>query len=569
MLFGQNKIQTQVPTSTATRITARQFKHDRTRSGPGLELLEQRFMMDGNVTVGLRSGFLVVSGDTLDNQVEISQPTPGTIHVEGLDGTTVNGRGFAEVTGLVRSVTIQLRQGGDDQVTIQGPVAIAADLRASLGDGELTIEGSAGPVEIGRNLAIRAGENGNVTMVNAVSVEGATNIRAGGEVVAASGLTTLPDFDAASFSDSLTIDNPYFPVVPGTTWTYEAEGIDDETGEPLFETNVVEVLTETRTILGVEVRIVRDRVFVEGRVMEDTFDWYAQDDNGNVWYLGEDVSNFEYDADGNLIGTNHDGHWEAGVDGGTPGTIMQADPRIGDRYYQEFQPGGVLDHAEVLSRDETIDTALGTFSNVLRTKDVSVREPFGLAHKVYAPGLGVIGEFKFDIEDDEILETTRLVSVELNGVSVTELVPPDGFTGTNATGEAKEGIDFDGALSIRAGGAVLLNGTELEDHAQINSDAEVIIIDSLLSESSWIVAAEVVTFRNASAEERVWIRSDGDVYIFDSALDDIKILFGPSDNSLIVEGSEISRLFADGGPGTNTFEDRGGNTIGQLQLTRF
>ncbi len=534
-----------------------------------VEALECRWLLDGNVTVGLRSGLLVVSGDSLDNQVEISQPTPGTFRVEGLEGTTVNGQEFREITGLVRNLTIQLRQGGEDHVVIQGPVDIAADLRATMGDGELSIEGSAGPVEIGRNLNFRAGDDGNVTLINEVFVEGDANIRAGGDVVATAGLATLPDFDAANFSDSLTIDNPYFPAVPGTTWTYEAEGIDDETGEPFFETIVVEVLPETRNIVGVEVRIVRDRVFVDGLLVEDTFDWYAQDDNGNVWYLGEDVTNFEYDDAGNLIGTDNGGAWEAGVDDAVAGVIMQANPRIGDRYQQEFQPGGVLDQAEVLSKDETIDTAVGTFSNVLRTKDGSVREPFGLDHKLFAPGLGLIGELKFDSEDGEIEQTNRLISVELNGVPVTELVPPTGFVGTNASGEALEGIEFDGALNIRAGVAVLLNGTELDDEAQINSGAEVLIIDSVLREMSWISAVEAVTFRNVSADRRVLIRGDGDVYIFDSALDDLRILLGPSDNSLIVEGSQIGRLIADGGLGDNTFEDRGGNTFGQLQLTRF
>lgn len=547
----------------------RSSKQDRNRCLLDVEALEHRLVLDGNVTVGLRSGLLVIAGDSLDNQVEISQPTPGTIRVEGLDGTTVNGQGFTEVGGAVRNVTIQMRQGGVDQLGIQGPVRIAADLRVTLGDGELTIEGSDGPVEIGRNLNIQAGENGNVTMINEVSVGGTASIRAGGSVLAVAGLATIPDFDAARFSDSLTIDNPYFPVVPGTTWTYETEGIDEETGATFFEMTVVEVLPDTRTILGVEVRTVRDRVFRDGRLIEDTFDWYAQDDNGNVWYLGEGVTNFQYDAAGNLVGTTNDGSWEAGVDDAVSGTIMQANPRLGDRYQQEFQPGGVIDQAEVLSKNEALTVPVGTFSNVLRTKDTSVREPFDLTHKAYAPGLGIIAEFKFDIEDNEARQTERLVSVSLNGVPVTELVPPTGFAGTNASGESKEGVEFDNGANLRAGGPLLLIGTEFDGAARINSSAEVVVIDSLLSETSWIEAAEAVTFRNVSAEERVWIRGDVDVYIFDSDLDDIRIQLGASDNSLIVQGSEIDRLTADAGPGDNTFEDRGGNTFGRLQLTGF
>lgn len=248
---------------------------------------------------------------------------------------------------------------------------------------------------------------------------------------------------------------------------------------------------------------------------------------------------------------------------------MQANPHIGDRYYQEFQAGGVLDTGAVLAHDETHTTPIGTFSNVLRTEDTSVREPFGLDHKIYAPGLGLIGEVKFDIEDDEIIETIRIVSVELNGVPVTELVPPGGFMGTNATGVAKEAIEFEGHANIRSGEATVLRGAEVEGDVLINSGAEAFVVDSILHDTTWIWAEEAVTFRGSTAEERVWIRGDGDVNFFDSDLDEVRIQFGAGDNLLVVAGSAIDRLLADGGLGDNTFEDRGGNTIGQLQLTRF
>jgi hypothetical protein len=525
--------------------------------------------MAGNVSVGLRGGLLSLSGDPLDNQLKISQPAPGMILVEGIEGTTVNGQEFVNVTGSLRHVTILLRQGGEDQLAIHGPVSIPGNLRASLGAGELAIEGTAGPVEIGRDLTIKAGANGNVTILNEVFVDGETDIKVGGTIIAVSGLATVPDFEAATFSDSLTIDNPYFPVIPGGTWTYEAEGIDDETGEAFSETIIVEVLSATRTIQGVQVRTVRDRVFVEGVLIEDTFDWYAQDDDGNVWYLGEDVTNYEFDDAGNVVGTNNDGSWVAGEDDAQPGTIMQADPTIGDRYYQEFQPGGVLDQAEVLSTDETLTVQFGTFTNVLRTKDGSVREPFGLDHKVYALGLGLLGEVKFDSEDNEIEQTNRLVSVTLNGVAVRQLVSPVGFMGTNASGEAKEGIEFGDELEIRAAGPIVLNGTELEDEVEIHSNAEVLIIDSIFRDSSWISATEAVTFRNVSADRAIKIRSDGDVYIFDSNLDELRIRFGRSDNNLVVEGSDFGWLIADGGSGDDTFEDRGGNTFRRIRLTQF
>ena len=122
----------------------------------------------------------------------------------------------------------------------------------------------------------------------------------------------LPDFSAATFSNSLQIDNPYWPLIPGTKWVYEGESTDPDTGETESETIIVEVLNDTRTILGVENRVLRDRVVLEGLLIEDTFDGYAQDDGGNVWYMGEEVTDFEYDDEGNVIGTSHPGAWESG-----------------------------------------------------------------------------------------------------------------------------------------------------------------------------------------------------------------------------------------------------------------
>ena len=89
----------------------------------------------------------------------------------------------------------------------------------------------------------------------------------------------------------------------------------------------------------------RDRVTWTASWWRDTHDWYAQDDDGNVWYMGEEVINYEYDDDGNLLGTNSDGAWEAGVDGAQPGIIMWAAPQVGRSYYQEFYEGRGRGHA--------------------------------------------------------------------------------------------------------------------------------------------------------------------------------------------------------------------------------
>src|SRR5262245_8656042 len=297
----------------------RRVARDRLGHGLGLEALESRCLMAGNVSLGLQAGLLVLSGDALANHVQVSEPAPGRIRVDGLDGTTVNGQGSAEVTGTVSGAALRFEQGGQDQVVIVGPVNVPGKLRIALADGDLTIEGSAGRVRVGSDLVVRGGDNVNVTLVNNVSVRGRTDIAVGGSVTVASGKAAVPDFAAAQFNNSLNIDNPYFPAVPGTIWTYHADGIDPDTGQPFTQRTVVEVMPDTRTILGIPVRIIHDRVFqgtgAAERLIEDTFDWYAQDDNGNVWYFGEDVTDFEYDANGNLIATTHPGIWEAGTGG--------------------------------------------------------------------------------------------------------------------------------------------------------------------------------------------------------------------------------------------------------------
>lgn len=219
----------------------------------------------------------------------------------------------------------------------------------------------------------------------------------------------LPDFSTAVFSDSLKIDNPYWPLNPGTVYNYEGVSTDPETGETETETTVVEVLNETRTVLGVETRVVRDRVFLEGLLIEDTFDWYAQDDDGNVWYMGEAVTDFEYDEEGNLIGTSHPGQWEAGVNGALPGYQMEANPQVDDNYYQEFFVGEAVDQGTVLALGESITVPAGSFDNVLRIRDSSELFPeFG--HKLFAPGIGVVQELEFD-EAGNHVGTVELLSV--------------------------------------------------------------------------------------------------------------------------------------------------------------
>ncbi len=156
------------------------------------------------------------------------------------------------------------------------------------------------------------------------------------------------------------------------------------------ETNQIYVTGETKTILGVEATVVRDIAWDEGVLVEDTFDWYAQDTEGNIWYLGEIANNYEYDDEGNFIGTNNDSSWEAGVDGALPGYLMPANPQIGDIYYQEFDLGEAEDEAEVISLDASISIDFGNFNNVLQTREFTQLEPEAFEYKYFVPGIGQI-----------------------------------------------------------------------------------------------------------------------------------------------------------------------------------
>ena len=126
------------------------------------------------------------------------------------------------------------------------------------------------------------------------------------------------------------IDNTYFPRIPGARYIYEGQ-----TAEGL-ERIEIEVLAEPREVMGVPTTVVRDTVYLDGVLVEDTFDWFAQDGDGNVWYFGEEVANYE-----NGVLADHDGSWEAGVDGALPGIVMYADPatHVGETFRQEYYAG--------------------------------------------------------------------------------------------------------------------------------------------------------------------------------------------------------------------------------------
>jgi hypothetical protein len=191
----------------------------------------------------------------------------------------------------------------------------------------------------------------------------------------------LPSFSTAVFLNGAPVNNVYFPLTDPKTRTFVAE-------DERFElTNI----GSGPTILGVRTTVQRDRSFEEGRLVEDTFDYYAQDTAGNVWYMGEDVTNYIYDDNGNLIRTTNESAWRAGVNGALPGFIMPANPTEGFSYFQEFAPADdALDQARIFAVGQTVSVRVGTFTNVLQILETTTLELDSREFKFYAPGVGLI-----------------------------------------------------------------------------------------------------------------------------------------------------------------------------------
>jgi|GEM_PF-1107625 len=188
-----------------------------------------------------------------------------------------------------------------------------------------------------------------------------------------------PVIDPDNFVD--VIDNPYMPMPVGTTYIFEG------TSEDGPERNEVVVTDQKKMIMGVRCTVVSDQVWVDGDLEERTFDWYAQDKDGNVWYFGEDSQSIE---DGKVV--DREGSWEAGVDGALPGIVMKAAPKVGDAYRQEYYAGEAEDLAFVVSINETLDIGYGQFTDVIKTKEWTPLEPGVAENKYYAAGVGVILE---------------------------------------------------------------------------------------------------------------------------------------------------------------------------------
>ena len=203
------------------------------------------------------------------------------------------------------------------------------------------------------------------------------------------------DFDAANFTNPTTIDNPYYPLVPGTILKY----VENDKGE--ISDDTVTITSDTKTITGVSCVVVHDVVTKHGRITEDTYDWVAQRNDGSVWYFGEDTKEI---TAGGMVSTL--GSWEAGVQGSQPGILMPGHPAPGPAYRQEYGLGAAEDMGQIVALDESVTVPAGTFTGCVKTKEWSLLEA-GHEFKWYARGVGVVRELATDGTEAKLVSITR------------------------------------------------------------------------------------------------------------------------------------------------------------------
>jgi hypothetical protein len=219
-------------------------------------------------------------------------------------------------------------------------------------------------------LAACGGDESTATQTGAAGTEpAAPRLPQGGEPV---------ELDPSDFTNE--IDNPYWPMAPGSRWVYR-----ETDAEGAVQRVEVTVTDRKKTITGIEALVVHDQVTEDGELVENTFDWYAQDSSGNIWYLGEDTTEYE-----NGKPKSKEGSWEHGVDGAYAGIIVSANPEPGLAYREEYYKGHAEDMAEVLSVTATAKVPFGAFEDAMQTRNTTPLEPNLVEEKFYAEGIGVV-----------------------------------------------------------------------------------------------------------------------------------------------------------------------------------
>lgn len=203
-------------------------------------------------------------------------------------------------------------------------------------------------------------------------------------------------FDPGQFHHPLMISNGYWAMWPGRHIVYQE--VEDEA---CVVNDFVVTAKVKRDFAGryrgVAARVVSDNAWADDgcdggrdRLVERTSDWYAQDDLGNIWYLGEDTTEYFYDAAGHRVGSSKAGTWQAGNDGAIAGVVMLAHPVVGQRYQQEYLRGVAEDRAQVVATDRRVATNLGHFAACIATREWSPLAPGDVEFKYYCPNLGLV-----------------------------------------------------------------------------------------------------------------------------------------------------------------------------------
>jgi hypothetical protein len=206
-----------------------------------------------------------------------------------------------------------------------------------------------------------------------------------------------PDLSLSKFADPTNFTNPYFPLESEKIYKYENQTTAGlEKGEILIS-------TDTKIVQNITCAVVHDRVWLNDILIEDTYDWFAQDNDGNVWYFGEDVKN--YNSDGSLL--DKDGSWEAGVGSAKAGIIMLANPIVGSKYREEYLFNEAEDEAEIVATGATVTTPAGTFTNCIKTRNFTALEPDIEENKWYAPKFGLVKTLKIPDNETDVLVKTE------------------------------------------------------------------------------------------------------------------------------------------------------------------
>ena len=232
----------------------------------------------------------------------------------------------------------------------------------------------------------------------AIAIVATAVVGAVGTSVALAGTNTStyePVLDPAHFVD--VIDNPYFPLPVGRTLIYK--GVRN--GQT--QTDRVTVTSRTKVIEGITATVERDVARHNGTLLEQTIDWYAQDDQGNVWYLGEDTK--AYNPNGTI---DTSGSWQAGVHDAEPGIIMAAHPEVPDSYRQEYLKGQAEDMAWIVDRGGSVTVPFGTLDQTIRSIEVTRLEPDVVDQKIYAPGYGIVKELAL-AGDQEVANLVNVI----------------------------------------------------------------------------------------------------------------------------------------------------------------